>query len=82
MEFIKSIRIIFNGDNYSEWVKEAERRDPSNLTNFMDAKKTLLEENIEMFSRRGSFGKSLSRYEILVENYNKSIKIEALILKW
>ena len=47
----------------------------------MDAKKTLLlEENIEMFSRQGvlSEKESLSRYEILVENYNKSIKIEAL----
>jgi glutamine synthetase len=83
VEFIKKHkRIIFNGDNYSEeWVKEAERRGLSNLTNFMDAKKTLLlEENIEMFSRQGvlSEKESLSRYEILVENYNKSIKIEAL----
>jgi glutamine synthetase len=82
-EFInKHRRIIFNGDNYSEeWVKEAERRGLPNLTNFVDAKKTLLaEENIEMFSRQGvlSEKESLSRYEILMENYNKMINIEAL----
>jgi len=82
-EFIKKHkRIIFNGDNYSEeWIKEAERRGLPNITNFIDAKKTLLlEKNIEMFSRQGvlSEKESLSRYEILMENYNKTINIEAL----
>ncbi len=81
-EFIrKHKRIIFNGDNYSdEWVKEAERRGLSNITNFVDAKKTLLrEENLKMFERMGvlSVKESLSRYEILMENYNKTINIEA-----
>lgn len=81
-EFIrKHKRIIFNGDNYSdEWVKEAERRGLSNITNFVDAKKTLLrEENLKMFARMGvlSEKESLSRYEILMENYNKTINIEA-----
>ncbi len=82
-EFIKKHkRIIFNGDNYSgEWVKEAERRGLPNISNFVDAKRTLLlEENIEMFSRQGvlSEKESLSRFEILMENYNKTINIEAL----
>lgn len=78
----KHKRIIFNGDSYSEeWVKEAERRGLPNITNFVDAKRTLLlEENIEMFARQGvlSEKESLSRYEILMENYNKTINIEAL----
>jgi glutamine synthetase len=82
-EYIKKHkRIVFNGDNYSEeWVKEAERRGLPNISNFVDAKKNLLlEKNIEMFSRQGvlSEKESLSRYEILMENYNKTIKIEAL----
>lgn len=82
-EFMKKHkRIIFNGDNYSEeWVKEAERRGLPNISNFVDAKKTLLlEENIEMFARQGvlSEKESLSRFEILMENYNKTINIEGL----
>ncbi|NLM09935.1 MAG: glutamine synthetase type III [Clostridiaceae bacterium] len=82
-EFIRNHkRIIFNGDNYSEeWIREAERRGLSNINNFVDAKKTLLQEkNIKMFSRMGvlSEKESHSRYEILMENYNKTIKIEAL----
>lgn len=81
-EFIrKHKRIIFNGDNYSEeWVKEAERRGLSNITNFVDAKRALLrKENLKMFERMGvlSEKESLSRYEILMENYNKTINIEA-----
>ena len=62
-------------------MKEAERRGLPNISNFIDAKKTLLlEENIEMFSRQGvlSAKESLSRFEILMENYNKTINIEAL----
>lgn len=82
-EFIRNHkRIIFNGDNYSsDWVEEAGRRGLSNLTNFVDAKRTLLDEkNIRMFSRMGvlSEKENYSRYEILMENYNKTIKIEAL----
>jgi len=82
-EFIRNHkRIIFNGDNYSEeWVKEAERRGLPNISNFVDAKKTLLKEkNIKMFSRMGVLSEKecISRYEILMENYNKTIKIEAL----
>lgn len=82
-EFIRNHkRIIFNGDNYSEeWVEEADRRGLSNIANFVDAKKTLLhEKNIRMFERMGvlSEKENYSRYEILMGNYNKTIKIEAL----
>ena len=82
-EFIRNHkRIVFNGDNYSEeWRKEAERRGLPNITNFVDAKKTLLlEKNIKMFVRQSvlSEKESHSRYEILMENYNKTIRIEAL----
>ena len=82
-EFIrKHKRIIFNGDNYSqEWVKEAEKRGLSNIDNFVDAKRTLLQEtNVKMFERMCvlSEKENHSRYEVLVENYNKTNKIEAL----
>ncbi len=82
-EFIRNHkRIIFNGDNYSrEWVEEAERRGLPNITNFIDAKKTLLlEKNIKMFVRQGvlSERENHSRFEILMENYNKTVNIEAL----
>lgn len=82
-EFIRNHkRIIFNGDNYSqEWVEEADRRGLSNINNFIDAKRTLLQEkNVKMFERMRvlSEKENQSRYEVLVENYNKINKIEAL----
>ena len=75
-------RIIFNGDGYSaEWEKEAERRGLLNNKNTVDAMKCLKDEkNIEMLDRQGVYSKVelASRYEILLENYNKAIRVEAL----
>lgn len=75
-------RIIFNGDGYSaEWEIEAEKRGLANNKNTVDAMKCLKEEkNIEMLDRLGVYSRVelASRYEILLENYNKTIQVEAL----
>lgn len=75
-------RIIFNGDGYSaEWEEEAQRRGLANNKNTVDAMKCLQEEkNLEMLDRLGVYSRVelASRYEILLDNYNKTIQVEAL----
>jgi len=75
-------RIIFNGDGYSaEWEAEAQRRGLPNRKNTVDAMLCLKDEkNIEMLSRLGIYSEVEldSRYEILLDNYNKTIQVEAL----
>ena len=75
-------RIIFNGDGYSaEWEKEAERRGLPNNKNTVDALKCLKNPKyIDMLDRLGVYSKVelASRYEILLENYIKTIQVEAL----
>ena len=75
-------RIIFNGDGYStEWEIEAQKRGLANHKNTVDAMKCLKEEkNLEMLDRLGVYSRVelASRYEILLDNYNKTIQVEAL----
>lgn len=75
-------RIIFNGDGYSaEWEEEAARRGLLNNKNTVDALKCLKEEkNLEMLDRLGVYSRVElgSRYEILLENYVKTIQVEGL----
>ena len=77
-------RIIFNGDGYShEWEEEAERRGLLNLRSTVDALPLLkTEKNIELFEKHGVFTRSEinSRIEIILENYTKTVHIEALTL--
>jgi len=77
-------RIVFNGNNYSdEWVAEAKRRGLSNLESTSEALPKFNEDkNIDLFVRHGVFSKSevLSRCEILMDNYCKTINIEALTM--
>jgi glutamine synthetase len=77
-------RIIFNGDGYSkEWEIEAEKRGLLNLKSTVDALPLLkTEENIAMFERHGVFNRAEidSRVDIILENYTKTIHIEALTL--
>ncbi len=77
----KHKRIIFNGNNYSqEWEDLAKERGLLNLKTTADALPRYLDsKNIEMFERNSVFteGEILSRYEILLENYCKTIQIEA-----
>ncbi|MBO5525240.1 MAG: glutamine synthetase III [Clostridia bacterium] len=74
-------RIIFNGNGYStEWEKEAERRGLLNLKNTADALPHFsAEKNIKLFEKHGVFSarEVVSRTEIMQENYNKIIAIEA-----
>jgi len=77
-------RIIFNGNGYdASWVKEAEQRGLSNLKTTPEALPALINpKNVDMFVRHGVFTKHElhSRYEILLENYSKTINIEALTM--
>ncbi len=77
-------RIIFNGNNYSkEWVKEAEKRGLLNLRTTMDVLPYFVhQKNIDLFTRHKVFTaeEMHSRYEIMVENYCKTLHIEALTL--
>jgi glutamine synthetase len=77
-------RIIFNGNNYSdEWVEEAEKRGLLNLKSTADCMPYFIhEKNIDLFTRHHIFTKTemYSRYEILLENYCKTLNIEALTM--
>ncbi len=74
-------RIIFNGNGYSaEWEREAERRGLLNLKNTAEALPYFkAEKNIALFAKHGVFSarEVVSRTEIMQENYNKVIAIEA-----
>lgn len=82
--FKEHSRIIFNGNNYSdEWVVEAEARGLSNLRTCADAYKAYLDEkNIALFEAHRIYTKEEmeARYEISMENYCKSLHIEALTM--
>ena len=78
-------RIIFNGDGYTdEWVREAERRGLSNYRTTADCVPHLLDDaNVEMLMHQGVFTRSEleSRYEVMLENYCKTICIEARTMR-
>ncbi len=80
----KHKHIIFNGNNYSdEWVSEAKRRGLSNLKTTVEALPAFIKQkSVDVFTRHHVFTeKELhSRYEILLENYCKTLHIEALTM--
>lgn len=73
--------IIFNGDNYaSAWVEEARKRRLPNIRNCVDAINSMMDkENAGVLIRHGTLtkGEVKARHEILLENYAKTINIEA-----
>ena len=77
-------RIIFNGNNYSDdWIEEAEKRGLLNLKTTPDALPYFIHsKNVELFTKHHVFSETelYSRYEILMENYCKTIHIEALTM--
>lgn len=77
----KHKKIIFNGNGYSdEWVKEARERGLYNLISTPDClPQFIADKNVELFTKHHIFTKDeiFSRYEILLENYVKTILIEA-----
>ncbi len=80
--FRKHGRVIFNGNNYSEeWVEEAEKRGLLNIVSTAEAIPLLSsEKNVKLFTEHGIFTQReiAARQEILLENYCKTINIEAL----
>jgi len=78
-------RVLFNGNGYTEeWVKEAAKRGLPNLKSLPDAMPYWIsDESIELFTKHGIFTKEEihSRYEILLENYSKSVHIESLTMQ-
>lgn len=76
--------IIFNGNNYSsDWLEEAKRRGLLNLPSTPDALKYFVSDmNKALFEKyRVLSGTELvARHEILLENYCKTINIEALTM--
>ena len=78
-------RIIYNGNNYSkEWVEEAKRRGLHMTSNSLDAFKCMLDKDIvNLYERNGVLSEKelTSRYEIFVENYAKTVNIEALAMR-
>lgn len=78
---LKHKKIIFNGNGYTdEWVEEAKKRGLYNLKSTPDALPHFIEEkNIALFTGHHIFTKQemFSRYEILLENYCKTLHIEA-----
>ena len=77
-------RILFNGNGYTEeWVEEAARRGLANLASLPDAMPHFIsEKSLDLFTKHRIFTKEevFSRYEILLENYAKTVHIEALTL--
>jgi glutamine synthetase len=77
-------KIIFNGNNYSaDWEKEAKKRGLLNLKNSVDAFPQLITKDVI-----GIFGKYNvlnerelhARYEIMLEQYNKTVNIEGQLM--
>ena len=77
-------RIIFNGNGYSdEWQKEAARRGLLNHRTSVDAYgEALKPEVVKAFEKYGVLnGRELhARYDVAVEQYNKTINIEAQLM--
>jgi len=74
-------RIIFNGNAYDEaWLEEAKRRGLPNLVSCVDAIPHFEDEkSIDVFTRHKVFTEREihARTEILLENYYKTVSIEA-----
>ena len=77
-------RIIFNGDGYSEaWTEEAKRRGLLNLPTTVDALPRYLDQkNVELFTSHKIYTEAEmeARYETILEEYSKTLHIEALTM--
>lgn len=83
--FIEHKKIIFNGNGYTdEWVEEAKRRGLPNMKATPDALPCFIaEKNVTLFTKHHVFTEDEihSRYEILLEDYCKTLHIEAKTMK-
>jgi glutamine synthetase len=77
-------RIIFNGNGYSEeWQSEAAKRGLLNLRTSVDAYgEALKPEVVKAFEKSGVLNERElhARYEVAVEQYNKTVNIEAQLM--
>ncbi|WP_298481870.1 glutamine synthetase III [uncultured Ruminococcus sp.] len=77
-------RVIFNGNGYSqEWVEEAEKRGLPNYKSTVDCVPHYSDsKNVALLEKFGVLSKAEidARVEILLENYAKTINIEALTM--
>ena len=77
-------RIIFNGNGYDDaWVVEAEQRGLHNLKSTAEALPHYTDEhNVELFARHNVYTREEmeSREEALLEEYYKTLRIEALTM--
>ena len=80
----KHKRIIYNGNSYSqEWVEEARKRGLSNYISTVDALPHFTDEkNVKLLESHGILSKNeiVSRTEILLDSYSKTVNIEALTM--
>ena len=74
-------RVIFNGDNYTEeWVKDAAKRGLPNIRSTVESIESIMDkEHVDVLKRHKVLSKQElhARTDILLENYSKSINIEA-----
>ena len=77
-------RIIFNGNGYDDaWIAEAKKRGLYNLASTPEALPHYTDKkNLQLFTRHGVYTpvEVGSREEILLEEYSKTIRIEALTM--
>ncbi len=77
--------IFFEGDNYAEeWHQEAERRGLLNLRTTVDALEVMTsDKNVELFGKYGVLSEAEldSRMEVMLEQYDMSLDIEARTLE-
>jgi len=77
-------RIVFNGNNYApEWEKEAAKRKLLNLKNTVDALPELVKpEAVKLLDKYKILNEREihARYEIFLENYNKTINVEGQLM--
>ena len=77
-------RIIFNGDGYSDaWTEEAKRRGLLNLPTTVDALPRYLDQkNVQLFTSHKIYTEAEmeARYETILEEYSKTLNIEALTM--
>lgn len=80
----ESKSILFEGNSYGdEWIKEAEKRGLSNITNTPEALiKGLSDKTISLYETHGILSKRemLARHEIKLEKYTMQIQIESRVI--
>jgi glutamine synthetase len=77
----ESKKVLFEGDNYTaEWHADAEKRGLPNIRNSVDAFPVITrKDTVELFKKYGVYSERelQSRFNILTENYIKTVNVEA-----